>query len=88
MHETGIITQEHTVWCCRSRRLSGMPFKAASTIGSPYGCHSHFGHAGGKRETIAIARRQGWILTKDFGWLCPPCAAAYRVWIKEASHGV
>jgi hypothetical protein len=51
--ETGIITQEHTVWCCRSRRLSGMPFKAASTIGSPYGCHSHFGHAGGKRETIA-----------------------------------
>jgi hypothetical protein len=78
----GEISTEHTVWCCRARR-GDLPFTAASTVGHPHGCVSHYQTSGSKLVAAAEAREAGWTYTRDFGWLCPPCAVAHSSWVVD-----
>lgn len=71
----GIITVERTVWCARSRGAA-LPFQTASTVGSPHGCIHHFQSS--LPRISRDARALGWLYTHHYGWLCPPCAVAYR----------
>lgn len=80
----GSISTEHTVWCAKARNLGdeSLPFRAGSTVGHPHGCVSHYQTSNTKRGAAREARESGWLKTTDFGWLCPPCADAYRTWKK------
>lgn len=78
----GDVSVEHTVWCATARNLGEdrLPFRAGSTVGHPFGCASHRQESGPASAVKEVARGEGWIYTRLFGWLCPPCAAAYREW--------
>lgn len=82
----GIVSTEHTVWCCTARRagVERMPFEAGSTVGHPFGCESY--HQTSEPRATSEARRMGWVKTRDFGWLCPPCVRAYLAW-KDGQGG-
>jgi hypothetical protein len=78
----GGVTVGHTVWCARARNVGeeDLPFTPRSTYDYPHGCVSHYQYEGHLRETLEAARRQGWVRTPVFGWLCEPCYAAYQEW--------
>ena len=70
----GRISTEHTVWC-------GAGQASLSSVGRPawsvwYLCVSHYQFS--ERPAAAWARQEGWVLTRQFGWLCPSCAKTWR----------
>jgi hypothetical protein len=80
----GIITTEHTVWCVRARNptphephILGEVFRYLQSYGIT--CHSYHQEQGGVRHVVAVARNQGWVKTRELGWVCPNCIKAYRV---------
>jgi hypothetical protein len=82
----GYISTEHTLWCATANNFGdALPFRARSTVRDPFGCASHYQHAGSAADAMRVGREYGWILTRDFGWLCRACAPAYRKW-KESQR--
>jgi hypothetical protein len=81
--QRGRVSTEHTVWCATARNVgvTEMPFKIDRSTGN--WCEGHYQHAGSAREATTVARGDGWVLTKDFGWLCRHCTVAYRAWRKR-----
>jgi hypothetical protein len=70
----GTITTEHTVWCGAST--------LATNTGQPhpftgYICTGHYQFS--DSPPVAHVKREGWKLTREYGWLCPNCAHTHEV---------
>ena len=70
----GTITTQHTIWCAHELNPD-VPFACKVRL-----CRSWVQVDGNVAVTKGEAMKQGWRYTRDFGWLCPPCAADHARW--------
>lgn len=59
----GHVTVEHTVWCVSTY---------SDTKGAT-GCLNWLQESGSARSVQREVRRQGWVKTREYGWVCPSC---------------